>query len=556
MRNSGCATPVDSTVQADADKGNSVIGLAALIADFLRSRSVAASRQSPPRSKHAPSDAKHGAVMWNLAKILGLPASCPMPLSASAQDYRSKPIRLVVPFPPGGPSDIIGRVLGQKMQELLGQLVIIDNRAGAGGVLGTDNVAKSEPDGYSIAIASAGALAISSALQEKVLYDSLKDLAAITLVAKVPELLVASTTVPVSNVKELVALAKAKPGAINYGSTGPGSMPHLAGELFRTSAQIDIVHVPYRGAASAVNDLVGHQVQIMFLDVPILLPQIQAGAIKALAVGSKLRVPSLPDLPTMNALGYPQIEADNWYGMVAPARTPRPIIAKLNAAAVAAMKAPEVQEKLASQGAILIGDTPEQFAAYMASEIVKWAKVVQAAGIKVNKNHGGQTGRQGGDRRRRGLHRTWLGQWTCDGGYLRARGRQGFCGRPRCGIDARDGRAGARSGRREYDPPVRCDRRQCGCRHDRCLPGGPWSDRHSGQQCRRLGRGRSCGVVRRCLGWPARLQSHHRIPRLQACPSRHGPAKGRGRCQHILGFGNSLQRLAAGRLRRREGRRY
>jgi tripartite-type tricarboxylate transporter receptor subunit TctC len=322
--------------------------------------------------------------MWNLAKILGLLALCAMSLSANAQDYPSKPVRLVVPFPPGGPNDIIGRVLGQKMQELLGQLVIIDNRAGAGGVLGTDNVAKSEPDGYSIAIASAGALAISSALQEKVLYDPLKDLAAITLVAKVPELLVASTTVPVSNVKELVALAKAKPGAINYGSTGPGSMPHLAGELFRTSAQIDIVHVPYRGAAPAVNDLVGHQVQIMFLDVPILLPQIQAGAIKALAVGGKLRVPSLPDLSTMNELGYPQIEADNWYGMVAPARTPRPIIAKLNAVAVAAMKAPEVQEKLASQGAILVGDTPEEFAAYMASEIVKWAKVVQTAGIKVN----------------------------------------------------------------------------------------------------------------------------------------------------------------------------
>src|SRR5258708_31965117 len=196
--------------------------------------------------------------MWDFVKTLGLVAVCAMPLPANAQDYPNKPIRLVVPFPPGGPNDIIGRVLGQKMQELLGQLIIIDNRAGAGGVLGTDNVAKSEPDGYSIAIASAGALAISSALQEKVLYDSLKDLAAITLVAKVPELLVASTTVPVANVRELVALAKAKPGTINYGSTGPGGMPHLAGELFRTSAQIDIGHLPYRGAAPAVNDLVGH----------------------------------------------------------------------------------------------------------------------------------------------------------------------------------------------------------------------------------------------------------------------------------------------------------
>jgi len=284
---------------------------------------------------------------------------------------------------PGG-NGIIGRVVGQKMQELLGQLIIIDNRPGAGGVLGTDNVAKSEPDGYAIAISSAGALAISTALQEKMLYDPLRDLAAVTLVAEVPELLVASTTVPVATVAELVALAKARPGAINYGSTGPGSMPHLAGELLRASAGIDIVHVPYRGAAPAVNDLVGHQVQIMFLDVPVLLPQIQAGAVRPLAVGGRLRVPALPDLPTMSEAGYPQIEADNWYGMVAPARTPRPVVAKLHAAAVAALKAPEVQEKLASQGAILVGNAPEQFAAFMASEIAKWAKVVQAAGIRGN----------------------------------------------------------------------------------------------------------------------------------------------------------------------------
>ncbi len=322
--------------------------------------------------------------MRNVARILGLIVLCAAPLPANAQDYPNKPIRLVVPFPPGGPNDIIGRVVGQKMQELLGQPIVIDNRPGAGGTLGTDNVAKSEPDGYSIAIASAGALAISTALQEKILYDPLKELAPVTLVAKVSELLVASTTLPAANVRELVALAKAKPGAINYGSTGPGSMPHLAGELFRISAQIDIVHVPYRGAAHAINDLIGHQVDIIFLDLPVLLPQIQAGAIKPLAVGSGLRVKPLPDLPTMREMGYPQIEADNWYGMVAPARTPRAIVMKLNAAAAAAMKAPEVQEKLASQGAILVGNTPEEFAAYMASEIQKWAKVVKAAGIKVN----------------------------------------------------------------------------------------------------------------------------------------------------------------------------
>jgi tripartite-type tricarboxylate transporter receptor subunit TctC len=325
-----------------------------------------------------------GKFMGNLVKAFVLTALLAATATAQAQDYPSKPIRLVVPFPPGGPNDIIGRVFAQKMQELLGQTVIIDNRAGAGGGLGTDNVAKSEPDGYTIAISSAGALAISTALQEKILYDPLKDLAPVTLVAKVPELLVASTTLPAADVTALVALAKAKPGAVNYGSSGPGSMPHLAGALFGVSAGIDIVHVPYRGAAPAVNDLIGHQVQIMFLDVPVLLPHIQSGAIRALAVGGRERVQALPDLPTLNELGYPQIEADNWYGMVAAAKTPPAIIAKLNAAAVAAMKAPEVQEKLAPQGAILVGNSPEEFAAYMASEIRKWTKVVQAAGIKVN----------------------------------------------------------------------------------------------------------------------------------------------------------------------------
>lgn len=320
-------------------------------------------------------------VGWRILAVIVLIAG---PACVHAQDYPTKPIRLVVPFPPGGPNDIIGRVVGQKMQDLLGQLVIIDNRAGAGGVLGTDNVAKSEPDGYTIAIASAGALAISYSLQDKILYDPLKDFSLITLVAKVPELLVASTDLPAANVKELVALAKAKPGTINFGSTGPGSMPHLAGELLRINAGIDIVHVPYRGAAPAVNDLVGHQVQIIFLDVPVVLPQIQAGAVKALAVGGRERVAALPDLPTLNELGYPQIEADNWYGMVAAAKTPAAIVARLNAVAVAAMKAPEVQDKLALQGAIVVGDSPEEFRAYLRDEIAKWSKVVQVSGVKVN----------------------------------------------------------------------------------------------------------------------------------------------------------------------------
>jgi len=321
-----------------------------------------------------------------VAAVIALLAACAPAWAQNrgAGSYPDKPVRLVVPFPPGGPNDIIARVFAQKMQQILGQNVIIDNRGGAGGVIGTDNVVKSEPDGYSIAITSAGALAISTALQDKVPYDPLKDLAPVTLIARVPEVLVASTTLPAPDVEALVALAKARPGTVNYGSSGPGSMPHLSGALFAVSAGIDIVHVPYRGAAPAVNDLIGHQVQILFADQPVVLPHIQSGAIAALAVGGRERVVALPDLKTMNELGYPQMEAVNWYGMVAPARTPAAIIAKLNAAATAAMLAPDVKEKLVPQGAILAGGTPEEFAAFMASEIDKWTKVVQTAGIKVN----------------------------------------------------------------------------------------------------------------------------------------------------------------------------
>jgi len=317
-------------------------------------------------------------LLFALAAVL-LPAA-----AAVAQNFPVKPIKLVVPFPPGGPNDIIARAVGQRMSELIGQPVTIDNRGGAGGVLGTDAVAKAEPDGYTIAITSAGALAISASLAEKVPYDSTRDLAAVTLVAKVPEMLVAATSVPVTNLAELIALAKAKPGQLNFASTGPGSMPHLAGELLKMSAKIDIVHVPYRGAAPVMNDLLGQQVQMVFLDLPILLPQVQAGKIRPIVLGAKERVPALKDVETTAEAGFPEILTENWYGMVAPGATPKAIVAKLNRIAVEAMRSPEVRDKLASQGAILIGDTPEEFAAYLKGEIAKWAGVVKAAGIKPN----------------------------------------------------------------------------------------------------------------------------------------------------------------------------
>jgi tripartite-type tricarboxylate transporter receptor subunit TctC len=316
------------------------------------------------------------------ALLIGLTLLCPA--SGMAQDFPSKPIRLIVPFPPGGPNDIIARVVGQRMSEILKQTIVIENRSGQGGVTGTDAVAKSPPDGYTIAIASAGALAISPSM-EKVAYDTLKDLQPITLVATVPEMLVVATSVPAGNMKELVALANAQPGKLNFASSGPGSLPHLAGELLKLTAKINIVHVPYRGAAPAVNDLLAQQVQMVFLDLPVLLPQIRAGKLRPIAVGAPQRVPSAPDVPTTAEAGMPNLLTENWYGMVAPAKTPPNVVAALNKAAIEAMKDPTVVEKLASQGAILGGDSPEHFAAFIDSETKKWAKVIKDAGVQTTK---------------------------------------------------------------------------------------------------------------------------------------------------------------------------
>ncbi len=307
-----------------------------------------------------------------------------LPASVAAQDFPTKPIRLIVPFPAGGPNDIIARVVGQRMSELAKQPVVIENRSGQGGVLGTDAVAKAAPDGYTIGIVSAGALAISPSI-EKVAYDTLKDLAPVTLVAKVPEMLVVATSVPAKDMKELIALAKAQPGKLNFASTGPGGLPHLAGELFKLTAKIDIVHVPYRGAAPAVNDLLGQQVQMTFLDLPALLPQIGAGALRPIAIGSPQRAPMAMAVPTTAEVGMPDLLAENWYGMVAPAATPPAIVAALNRIATEAMRDPAVKEKLASQGAELVGDTPEQFRAFIGTETAKWAKVIKDAGVAIEK---------------------------------------------------------------------------------------------------------------------------------------------------------------------------
>ncbi|THD70570.1 MAG: tripartite tricarboxylate transporter substrate binding protein [Bradyrhizobium sp.] len=307
-----------------------------------------------------------------------------LPDPAAAGDFPDRQIRIIVPFPAGGPNDIIARVVGQRMSEIIRQPVIIDNRSGQAGVLGTDLVAKAKPDGYTVAISSAGALAITSSL-EKISYEPLKDLQPITLVAEVPEMLVVATSVPATNMKELIEFARAHPGKLNFASTGVGSMPHLAAELLKLTAKIDIVHVPYRGAAPAVTDMLGQQVQMVFLDLPVLLPQIKTGALRPIAIGARERAPTAMEVPTTAEVGMPDLLIQNWYGMVAPAGTPPDIVAALNRIATEAMGDPAVKEKLASQGATLVGDTPEHFRGFIQAETIKWASVIKDSGIQIEK---------------------------------------------------------------------------------------------------------------------------------------------------------------------------
>jgi len=306
------------------------------------------------------------------------------PAMAVAQEYPAKPIKLIVPFPAGGPNDIVARIVGQKMSELAKQPVVIDNRGGQGGTLGTDAVAKANPDGYTIGIVNAGALAINQSM-EKISCDALKDFAPVTLVVTVPEMLVVASNVPAKRMSELVTLAKAQPGKLNFASTGPGSLPHLAAELFKLTAKIDIVHVPYRGAAPAVNDLLGQQVEMTFLDLPAILPHIENGALRPIALGAPQRAPSAPDVPTTSELGMPEVLAENWYGMIAPGGTPPAIVAALNRITTMALSDPAVKEKLAAQGMTAIGDTPDHFRDFIASETTKWAKVIKDAGVATAK---------------------------------------------------------------------------------------------------------------------------------------------------------------------------
>jgi len=302
--------------------------------------------------------------------------------AAAADAYPAKPVRFVVAFPPGGGTDIIARSIAQKLTERIAQQVVVDNRPGAGGNIGTDIVAKSAPDGYTMLMGSAGPLAINASLFGKMPFDPIKDLAPVTLAASTPNVLVVHPSLRAATVKELIALAKARPGEINFASSGHGTPAHLAGELFNSMAGVKMVHVPYKGAAPALADLLGGQVQLMFSTMPPALPHVKDGKLRALAVTSAKRSPAAPDLPTLDEIALPGFEANTWHGVVVPAGTPATIVARLNREIVAILHLPEVVERLSGQGAEPVGSTPEEFAAYIRSETLKWAKVVRDSGAK------------------------------------------------------------------------------------------------------------------------------------------------------------------------------
>ncbi|MSQ89586.1 MAG: tripartite tricarboxylate transporter substrate binding protein [Betaproteobacteria bacterium] len=317
-----------------------------------------------------------------LKSVLLLLLAAAVPTLAMAQAYPAKPLRLIVPFPAGGPADIFGRFLAQGMSAHLGQAVLIENVSGVGGVLGVERAAKSAPDGYTLALNSASTVAIAPFSVPKMPYDPLKDLTLITTVVRVPEVLAVHPALPVNTLAELLAFAKANPGKVNYGSAGSGSITHLAGELLKAEAGINLVHVPYKGAAPAVNDLLGGQVQMGIFDVPVLLSHIRAGKLKALAITSGRRTTTLPEVQTTGEGGYPKVLSDNWYGLVGPAGIPPAILKRLHAAAIAALKAPELIEQYTKVSGVPMPSAPEEYAVYLVQEQKKWGAVVKAIGFK------------------------------------------------------------------------------------------------------------------------------------------------------------------------------
>jgi tripartite-type tricarboxylate transporter receptor subunit TctC len=301
-----------------------------------------------------------------------------------AQTYPAKPIRFYTPYPPGGTTDILARLIGAKLYESWGQPVIVDAKPGAGGNIGTDFVAKSPADGYTILMGASGPLAINVSLFSKLPYDPVKDLAPVILTASVPLILVTHPSLPAKNVKEFIALMKSRPGQFNYASAGPGSPQHLTAEMFKFTAKVDMAHIPYKGSGPAIVDLVGGQIPFAFESMIPVLPHVKAGKLRALAVTSAKPSPVLPEIPTVAESGVPGFESIAWYGVVAPAGMPRDIIAKLNAEMARILNLPDIKQRLIEMGSPPVAGTPDQFGALIKSEIVKWGKVVKQAHVSLD----------------------------------------------------------------------------------------------------------------------------------------------------------------------------
>ena len=313
-------------------------------------------------------------------------ATCALPLgiaAASAQQYPTKPIRFIVPFAPGGGTDVLARLLAQRMGESFGQPVIVDNRPGAGGVIGADLAAKAPADGYTIVLGSPGSMTINPNLQ-RVPYDSLRDFAPITLATLSPFVLVVHPSVPANSVKELVALAKAKPGSLNYGSAGNGSVSHFSSEQFKSLAGVDIAHIPYKGAGPAVTDLLSGRLQMMFENLPTVMPHVRANRLRLLAVGTRSRSAVLPQSPTVAEAGVPGYESATAFGVLAPARTPPAIVGRLHGEMAGYLRSAAVREKFAALGVETVGSTPAEYAAHLKSEIARYGRIVKSAGIRAD----------------------------------------------------------------------------------------------------------------------------------------------------------------------------
>jgi tripartite-type tricarboxylate transporter receptor subunit TctC len=302
--------------------------------------------------------------------------------SAAAQGFPSKPIRIVIPFVAGGPSDTVGRAIGSKFQEFLGQPAVVENKPGANGSIAAEFVAKSDADGYTILVGSIGVFSINAALYSDLRYDPVRDFAPITLAVTNPNVLITKLDFAPRSVKELVEYAKKNPGKISYGSSGTGSSDHLTSELFKQMSGTFGVHIPYRGGAAVITDLLGGQIEASFQNLGNVVTNVKAGKIRALAVTGRTRAPQLPDVPTMAESGYPDLIVTSWQAAAAPAKTPRDIVARLNEASVKALRSPEVRERLTQIGFDVVAGTPEEFGKFMKDEVDRWTRVVKRGGIK------------------------------------------------------------------------------------------------------------------------------------------------------------------------------